>query len=172
MTSRLMAAVFCVLAAALGNAGDRVLESASVELVGTEGTGAVDSPGHACDEDGVSSRARTIAAIPHPTGVEDADGAYFRVKCASGGPSCAVFLDCRDQDRDADCVFAELDAIKDKGTVRLSEDDLADILGVPDWSERLSCELLSNDPVVVQVLVRSNSMFNAPQSPPRWPRQE
>lgn len=166
MTTRPMAAFCCVIAAALGNAGDQVLMSASEELVGTGGTGAVDSSRQACDEDDASSRARPIAAIPRPTGVVGADEEYFRVKCTSGGPSCAVFLECRDQDQAADCFFAQLDAIEDKGTVRLSQDDLADILGVPDWPERLSCKLLSNDPVEVQVLVRFNPILHSPQTTP------
>ena len=166
LATRLMAAFCCVIPAALGNAGDQVLESASVDLVATEGTGAIDSPQHACNEDGASFSPRLIAAIPRPTGIVATDETYFRIRCASGGPSCAVLLECRDQDRDADCLLAELDPIEDQETVRLSQDDLANILGVDDWPERLSCKLLSDEPVEVQVLVRFNPILHYPQTTP------
>ena len=97
--------------------------------------------------DGVSA----FALIPPLT--EESIG-HFRVTCASGGPPCAVFLDCRGRGQDAD-YLAELDAIEDKETLRMSEDDLADILGVRDRTDRPSCRVLSNHPVEVQVLVRS-----------------
>ena len=167
MTTKLMAAFCCVIATVSVLA--QVPAPASEELAGTEGTGAAgDSPRHACEEARVSSRAKLIAAIPRPTVTADADGTFVRVKCTSGGPSCAVFLECRDQERDTYCFFAELDAIEDQGAIRLSRSDLADALGVPDWPERLSCNLLSSDSVTVQVLVRSISIpiHQAPQAPP------
>ena len=80
---------------------------------------------------------------------------HIRVRCSSGGPSCIVFLECRSHDRDEDDFFAELDAIEDKGMLLLSLDDLATMLGGSDWIKTRSCQLLSNDPVEVQVLVRT-----------------
>ena len=166
MTTRLMAAFCCAIASLSVPA--QVPAPASEEFADAEGTGAVDSRHHACEEDGVSSRAKLISVIPPPPEAARADGTLVRVQCASGGPACAVFLECRDQERDTDCFFAELDPIEDQGAMRLSRNDLADTLGVPDWPERLSCKLLSNDAVTVQVLVRSISIpiHQAPQAPP------
>lgn len=124
--------------------------------------------------DGASS----FAVISPPTyrrlGPDDWDN-QFRVTCDSGGPSCVVFLECRDRGRNADHYLAELHAIGDKQTVRMSQDDLADIFGGRDWTEYLSCHVLSSDPVEVQVLTRAKriqTIFDTPQSPPWWPRQE
>ncbi|MDE0054023.1 MAG: hypothetical protein OXP28_10625 [Gammaproteobacteria bacterium] len=95
----------------------------------------------------------------------------FRVTCDSGGPSCVVFVECRDRGQDADDYFAELHAIEDRKTVRMSQDDLAGIFGVRDWTEHLSCHVLSDDPVEIQVLTRraTPTIFNTPQSPPWRP---
>ena len=101
----------------------------------------------------------------------DNSDSQFRATCDSGGPSCVVFLECRDRGQNADTYFAELHAIEDKTTVRMSQDDLAGILGVRDWTEHLSCHVLSNDPVEIQVLTRraTPTIFNTPQSPPCSP---
>ncbi len=113
-----------------------------------------------------------VLVLSPPT--DDLDN-QLRVTCDSGGPSCVVFLECRDQGRNADDYFAELHAIRDKQTVRMSQDDLADILGIRDWTEHLSCRVLSSDPVDIQVLTRAKrirTIFDTPQSPPWWPGQE
>lgn len=119
-----------------------------------------------------------FAVIPRRTEDTEGVGTHIRVTCDSGGPSCAVFLECRDRGQDADDYLAELDEIEDKGTAHMSQDNLAGILGIRDWSEGLSCYLLSNDPVSVQVLTQSklNPIFHTPQTHPvpagdmRWPR--
>lgn len=124
------------------------------------------------DPDGLSWKtplqyygASSFAVISPRT--DDLDN-QFRVTCDSGGPSCVVFLECRDRGQNADDYFAELHPIGDKQTVRMSQDDLAGTLGVRDWSEGRSCYLLSNDPVSVQVLTRSklNPIFHTPQTHP------
>lgn len=93
-----------------------------------------------------------IAVFPRPTGVLGEDP-HIRVRCASGGPSCVLFFECRDQGPDADYFFDKIGTIEDEWTIRLSPYDFSNILSVRDWTERPSCHLLSDKPL--EVLVKS-----------------
>ena len=100
---------------------------------------------------GVSMQARAYA-IPN---LMHSDDGNVRIKCeASGDAKCTVFLDCNEQDGMA--RFGELgDTIAAGATEHLTEEQIADVLGIDDWSGRLSCDVLSANDVSVQVLVRS-----------------
>ena len=93
----------------------------------------------------------TASAIPRASTVVGPDRPHIRIRCASGGPPCVVFVECGDREQDADYFCAELEAIEDKETVHLSRNDLAKANGpdVDDGAEELSCHVLSNDPVKV-----------------------
>ena len=99
----------------------------------------------------VTRQARAYA-IPNLMHTDDGN---VRLKCeAMGDAMCTVFLDCNEQDGTP--RFGELGATIDAGETRhMTEEDIADVLGIDDWSGRLSCDVLSANQVSVQVLVRS-----------------
>lgn len=95
-------------------------------------------------------------AMPNP-GVSDVGN--LRLRCESSG-NCAVFLDCYDQNGRSIGGFPEMTVmaratrvLNTKSTV--DGTSLARLLGVETWDGRLSCEILSNANVGVQVLTRS-----------------
>ena len=96
-------------------------------------------------------------AIPNPGA---ADIGNLRLRCESSG-DCAVFLDCQDQSGTTIGGFPEL-TVMPKATIVLNTKSttpgtsLARALGVETWPGRLSCEILSNANIGVQVLTRSN----------------
>ena len=100
---------------------------------------------------GVESKARAYA-IPNLT---HADQGNVRIKCeARGDAACTVFLDCAEQD--GTTRFGELGStIAANATEHLTESEIAAVLGIDDWTGRLSCDVLSSNAVSVQVLVRS-----------------
>lgn len=95
-------------------------------------------------------------AIPNP---DVSDTGNLRLRCESSG-NCAVFLDCYDQNGRSIGGFPEL-TVTARATMRLNTkstvagSSLTDALGVDTWEGRLSCEVLSNANVGVQVLTRS-----------------
>ena len=106
---------------------------------------------------GVDMQARAYAI---PPASHDDDG-NVRIKCeATGDAMCTVFLDCNEQDGMA--RFGELgDTIAAGATEHLTGGAIADVLGIDDWTGRLSCDVLSANEVSVQVLVRSGeSLIN------------
>ncbi len=106
---------------------------------------------------GVDMQARAYAIPP----ASHADTGNVRLKCeATGDAMCTVFLDCNEQD--GMTRFGELgDAIPAGATEHLGGADIAEVLGIDDWTGRLSCDVLSADSVSVQVLVRSGeSLIN------------
>lgn len=117
--------------------------------------------------DGVGMQARAYA-IPPAT---HADEGNVRLKCeATGDDMCTVFLECNEQDGMSH--FGELtDTIAAGATEHMTGGDIADVLGIDDWTGRLSCDVLSSDQVSVQVLVRSggslinNTYVDHPPSP-------
>lgn len=96
-------------------------------------------------------------AIPNPGA---ADIGNLRLRCESSG-NCAVFLDCQDQSGTTIGGFPEL-TIMPKATMVLNTKStttgtsLARALGVETWPGRLSCEILSNANIGVQILTRSD----------------
>lgn len=89
-------------------------------------------------------------AIPGPNA---ADAGNLRVRC-EGASDCVVFFRCMDQ-RGRDVGGFERTSIS-AGVVRyMSSTNLATMLGVSDWSGRMSCSLHSSSRVSVQLLVRS-----------------
>ncbi len=106
---------------------------------------------------GVEMQARAYAIPP----LSHMDDGNVRLKCeATGDAMCTVFLDCNEQNGMA--RFGELgDTIAAGATAHLTEEDIADVLGIDDWTGRLSCDVLSANSVSVQVLVRSGeSLIN------------
>ena len=106
---------------------------------------------------GVESKARAYA-IPNP-GMNDIGN--IRIKCEAGGTAmCTIFLDCNEQNGMGH--FGELGSeIPAGATMVLQADGIAEVLEVDEWDGRLSCDVLSSNPVSVQVLVRSgNSLVN------------
>lgn len=95
-------------------------------------------------------------AMPNP-GVSDVSN--LRLRCESSG-NCAVFLDCYDQNGRSIGGFPEMTVMARATTVLNTKStvdgtSLARLLGVETWAGRLSCEILSNANVGVQVLTRS-----------------
>ena len=96
-------------------------------------------------------------AIPNPGA---ADVGNLRLRC-EGASACSAFLDCQDTDGMTVGGFPEL-MIMPKATLRLSTkssvagSSLPMALGVDTWAGRLSCEILSNGNLGVQVLTRSD----------------
>ena len=104
---------------------------------------------------GVETEARAYA-IPPATHADDGN---VRIRCgASGDSMCTVFLDCSEQDGTGH--FGELSGTIAAGaTEHLTGSDIADVLGIDDWTGRLSCNVLSAEDVSVQVLVRSGEVL-------------
>lgn len=89
-------------------------------------------------------------AIPGPNA---ADIGNLRVRC-EGASDCIVFFRCRDQ-AGMNVGGFERTTIDPGSVERLSSMEIATMLGVEDWSGRLSCSLHSSSRVSVQLLVRS-----------------
>ena len=107
--------------------------------------------------DGIAKKARAYA-IPNP-GTNDI--ANVRIKCgAEGDAMCTVFLACSEQDGTPH--FEELGTTIAAGaTVVLQAEDIGEVLDTDTWDGRLSCDVLSDEAVSVQVLVRSDgSLIN------------
>ena len=96
-------------------------------------------------------------AIPNPG---SGDVGNLRIRCESAA-NCSVFLDCRDQNGMAVGDFPEI-SLRPKATVVLNTKSidpqlsLARRLGVETWTGRLSCEILTNADIGVQLLTRSD----------------
>ena len=106
---------------------------------------------------GVELQARAYA-IPN-AGMNDIGN--VRIRCGAGGDTtCAVFLDCDGQDGTG--YFGELSSTVAAGaTMVLQAEGIGEALGVDAWNGRLSCDVMSNRNVSVQVLVRSDgSLIN------------
>jgi hypothetical protein len=99
-------------------------------------------------DDGV--KAYAIAPVGHT------DEANVRVTCESGAmPGCRVFFECRDQDGVS--TFGEAGAaVEPNATGRWNQAAIQEALGLDEsWAGRLSCNVLSDKGVSVQVLTRS-----------------
>ena len=105
---------------------------------------------------GVDMKARAYA-IPN---MDNMDTGNVRIKCEEGGMlTCTTFLEC-DTQAGGDPLFGEVGEIDAGATMHLQSDDIMDLLG-EDWTGRLSCDVLADRNVSVQVLVRSdNSLIN------------
>jgi hypothetical protein len=101
---------------------------------------------------GVDMKARAYA-IPNP---ENMDTGNVRIKCEVGGMlTCTTFIEC-DQQEGGDPLFGEVGEIAAGATMHLQAGDIAALVGEDSWSGRLSCDVLSDRDVSVQVLVRSD----------------
>lgn len=95
-------------------------------------------------------------ALPRPA---SADVGNLRLRCESGS-TCKAFLDCQDQNGMTIGNFPEL-SIMSKATLTLNTkssvagSSLPMVLEADDWAGRLSCEILSDANLGVQVLTRS-----------------
>ena len=89
-------------------------------------------------------------AIPGPNA---ADVGNLRVRC-EGAADCVVFFRCTDTAGMSVGSF-ERTNIGAGSVTRMSSMDIATMLGVDDWTGRLSCSLHSSSRVSVQLLVRS-----------------
>ena len=99
---------------------------------------------------------RTVQGIAP---LDSSEVSNLRIKCESSVP-CTVYLEC--DDGDGETWFAQLaDPVANRATLRLSSADLAQALGMDDvgWSGRLSCAVLSQRDVAVQVLARSENVL-------------
>lgn len=94
-------------------------------------------------------------AIPGPS---NADQGNLRIRCQTEGP-CAVFFDCLDQDggRIGDGSLQEISVPGRSVRFYQSKTSLPEVLGVPGWTGRLSCNIMSMSDISVQLLVRSGS---------------
>ena len=91
--------------------------------------------------------------------LDSSEMSNLRIKCESSVP-CTVYLEC--DDADGDTWFAQLEEpVANRETLRLSSAALAQTLGMEDvgWSGRLSCAVLSERDVAVQVLARSENVL-------------
>ena len=107
--------------------------------------------------EGVETYAKAYA-IPN-AGMDDI--ANVRIKCDAGGTGkCTVFLDCNGQDGMA--YFGELGSpIASGATTVLQAAAIGEAIEADSWAGRLSCDVLSDKAVSVQVLVRSDdSLIN------------
>ena len=101
---------------------------------------------------GVDMKARAYA-IPNPGNM---DTGNVRIKCEVGGMlTCTTFIEC-DPQEGGDPLFGEVGEIAAGATMHLQAGDIATLLGEDSWTGRLSCDVLSDRNVSVQVLVRSN----------------
>ena len=105
---------------------------------------------------GISERGVKAYAIA-PVGATDE--ANVRVTCEVGKEDgCRVFFECRDQAGTS--TFGEAGAaVGPNQTVRWDQAGIQDALGVDGWTGRLSCNVLSTEPVSVQVLTRSEGVL-------------
>ena len=106
--------------------------------------------------DGVNMEARAYAI--NPPGTED-ELTSVRIRCEAGGSAaCTVFLEC-DAD-DGKSHFGELNATIDADAMTvLDSAAVAGVLGADTWSGLLSCDVLSDKDVSVQVLTRSDGVL-------------
>ena len=93
-------------------------------------------------------------AIPGPNA---ADAGNLRVRC-EGASDCVVFFRCMDQ-AGMNVGGFERTNIEAGSVEHISSMELATMLGVDDWSGRLSCTLHSSSRVAVQLLVRSGGVL-------------
>ena len=97
-------------------------------------------------------------AVPNP---DNADTGYLRIRC-QGERECDVFLDCRDQDGGR--IGNDLAETKIPGNstrIYSSKTSLPGLLDVTTWEGRLSCNVMSNRNISVQILTRSGgSLIN------------
>ena len=101
---------------------------------------------------GVDMKARAYA-IPNPANM---DTGNVRIKCEVGGMlTCTTFLEC-DPQEGGDALFGEVGEIAAGATMHLQAGDIAALVGEDSWTGRLSCDVLSDRDVSVQVLVRSD----------------
>ena len=108
--------------------------------------------------DAVDTKARAHAIA----NADSADIANFRIKCeAGGGAVCTVFLDCNGQDGTP--CFGELGTtIPTDATTVLQAAAIGEVLNTDAWSGLLSYDVLSDNDLSVQVLVRSdNALINS-----------
>ena len=109
------------------------------------------------DYAGVTNQARAYA-IPN-AGMDDIGN--VRIKCdASSSAKCTVFLQCNGQD--GMDYFGELSStIAGGATTVLQAEGIGEAINADTWAGRLSCDVLSDADVSVQVLVRSDgSLIN------------
>lgn len=92
-------------------------------------------------------------AVPNPG---NADTGYLRIRCQVEG-QCDVFLDCMDQDgvRIGNGNLAEVTIPGNTTMVYSSKTTLPTLLGVSSWEGRLSCNVMSDKNISVQILTRS-----------------
>ena len=92
-------------------------------------------------------------AIPNP---ESGDTANMRIRC-QGEAACSVFLDCMDQNgvRVGNGNLAEATIPGNALMHYSSKTTLPTLLGTGSWNGRISCNVMSNRDISVQVLVRS-----------------
>ncbi len=97
-------------------------------------------------------------AIPNPN---NADQGNLRIRCQeSVGSTCVVFFECLSQEgvRIGDGTLPEVSIPGQQLRTYQSKSSLREVLGVREWSGRLSCNIMSEQDVAVQLLVRSGSV--------------
>ncbi len=82
-----------------------------------------------------------------------ADAANLRVRC-EGASACTAFFRCTDQQGMEIGSFPRMN-IEAGSIAHVTSMELAEMLGVEDWSGRLSCSIHSSSRLAVQLLVRS-----------------
>ncbi len=109
---------------------------------------------------GIARGGAKAYAIAPPTST---DTTNLRATCESSAADCRVFLQCRD--RDGVEMFGNAGTVAPGGTARWNQAEIAAVLGEA-WTGRLSCEVLSDGPVSVQVLTRASGVLanNTPVS--------
>ena len=92
-------------------------------------------------------------AIPNPT---HADVGNLRIRC-QGEAECDVFLDCMDTEgnRIGNGNLAEVTLPGNTLVKYSTKTNLLTLLGVRSWEGRLSCNIMSNRNISVQILTRS-----------------
>lgn len=96
-------------------------------------------------------------AIPNPA---VGDVGNLRIRC-QGSAECTVFLDCVDEDG-ARLGSGDLAEVMIPGGALMhysSKTTLPQLLGVSSWTGRLSCNIMSNEDISVQVLTRSGDVL-------------
>lgn len=113
------------------------------------------SPATVVEYSGLSTQGYAYA-LPNPG---SADVGNLRISCESAA-ECAVFLDCRNQNGMGVGDFPEITVMPMATRVFNTKSvtgntSLAAMLGVETWTGRLSCEILTNADIGVQILTRS-----------------
>ena len=96
-------------------------------------------------------------AIPNP---DAGDVGNVRIRC-QGSAECTVFLDCMDQDG-ARIGSGDLAEVMIPGGALMhysSKTTFPQLLGVSSWEGRLSCNIMSDQDISVQVLTRSGDVL-------------